>query len=195
MAENLRVSKYNDGTAIPLVTDGNVWATPSTSGYCWYNNEESGFRNLYGALYNWFVLDSAINGGKNVCPAGWHVPNNSQWTILTDFLVKGGYAYGKSGNDIAKSMASSSGWTEDLTPGNIGNNQAQNNSSGFDAPPSGYRDFDGTFDSVGGYCGWWSSMQYDTDNAWSLVLIYCSDSTGIYEYSKQVGFSVRCIMD
>ena len=195
MAQNLKVTKYNDGTSIPLVTDGNLWATPLTPGYCWYNNDESGFRELYGALYNWYVLDSAISGGRKVCPEGWHLPDNSEWTILTEFLEKNGYGYGNSGNDVAKSMASSTGWTADLIPGNIGNSQEENNRSGFDAPPSGYRDFDGTFDSIGGYCGWWCSMQYDADNAWSQVLIYCSDNAGIYEYSKQVGFSVRCIKD
>lgn len=195
MAQNLKVTKYNDGTPIPLVTDGNVWATPLTPGYCWYNNDESAFRDLYGALYNWYVLDSAISEGRNVCPAGWHLPGNSEWTMLTYFLAANGYGYGNSGDDIAKSMASSSGWTEDLIPGNIGNSQSDNNSSRFDAPPSGYRDFDGTFDSIGGYCGSWSSMQYDADNAWSLVLIYCSDNTGVYEYSKQVGFSVRCLKE
>jgi uncharacterized protein (TIGR02145 family) len=195
MTENLKVTTYNDGTVIPLVTDGNMWAIPSTPGYCWYNNDESGYKDAYGALYNWFALDSATTGGRNVCPAGWRVPTNLQWTILTDYLENNGYGYEKSGNDIAKSMASASGWTPDLNAGNVGNDQAGNNSSGFDALPGGFRDFDGTFDCIGGYGGWWCATQYDADNAWSGAIVYSSSNTGIYDYSKQVGYSVRCVKE
>jgi uncharacterized protein (TIGR02145 family) len=195
MAENLKVTTFNDGTKISLITDGNVWAIPSTPGYCWYNNDEQSYKAAFGALYNWFTLDTSTNGGRNVCPVGWHIPDNSEWTILTGFLANNGYGYNGNLMQTAKSLAASSGWSSDLISGNIGNNQSGNNRSGFAALPGGYRDFDGAFDSIGGYGGWWSSTEYDSENAFSEVLVYSSNNIGNYEYSKLVGFSVRCVSD
>lgn len=68
LAENLKTTRYNDGTVIPLVTDDNQWYRLITPGYCWYNNDEAVFKNIYGGYYNWY----AVNSGK-LCPAGWHV--------------------------------------------------------------------------------------------------------------------------
>jgi hypothetical protein len=82
MAENLKTTRYNDGTVIPLITDDTAWATASTNGapgYCWYDNLSSNLI-VYGALYNWYSINSSSNGNKNVCPTGWHVPTDSEWT-------------------------------------------------------------------------------------------------------------------
>lgn len=193
MAENLKSTRYNDGTAIPLVTSGNVWAIPSTPGYCWYNNDEAANIKTYGALYNWYAVDSASNGGKNVCPAGWHLPEDSLWTILNDYLTNHGFGHGGSGTNIAKSMASASGWTEAPAEGDIGYDQSTNNSSGFAAFPCGYRDFDGTFDAAGSFTGWWTDTEYDQGNAWSRVMIYSGNNLSRLENSKEVGYSVRCV--
>ena len=81
MVENLKTTRYNDGTAIPLVTDGTAWAALTTPGYCWYNNDSATYKNTYGALYNWY----AVNTGK-LAPTGWHVPTDSEWTVLTTYL-------------------------------------------------------------------------------------------------------------
>jgi hypothetical protein len=81
MVENLKTTRYNDGTAIPLVTKSVAWETLSTPGYCWYNNDESTYKAPYGALYNWYT----VNTGK-LCPTGWHVPGDSEWIVLIDFL-------------------------------------------------------------------------------------------------------------
>ena len=82
MAENLKTTKFGDGTEIPLITGTEV---PKTPAYFWYDDIPSN-GDTYGALYNWYVLDTRVNGGKNVCPTGWHVPSDTEWTVLTDFL-------------------------------------------------------------------------------------------------------------
>lgn len=81
MAENLRATKYNDNNDIPLVMDAYTWAKLATPGYCWYNNDEAKYKSSYGAIYNWY----AVNTGK-LCPKNWHIPNDNEWTVLTDYL-------------------------------------------------------------------------------------------------------------
>lgn len=81
LIENLKTTKFNDGTAIPMVKDPLVWVHLLTPGYCWYNNDAAAYKNSYGALYNWYT----VNTGK-LAPTGWHVPTDAEWTILTDFL-------------------------------------------------------------------------------------------------------------
>ena len=76
MVENLKTTKYNDNSAIPLVTDNTAWGNLSTSGYCWYSNDIAN-KTAYGALYNWY----AVNTSK-LCPTGWHVPIDAEWKIL-----------------------------------------------------------------------------------------------------------------
>ena len=86
MAENLRSTTLNDGTDIPFVPDVTAWAALTTPGYCWFQSDSLG----YGALYNWYT----VNTGK-LCPEGWHVPADEEWTILTDFLGGKSVAGGK----------------------------------------------------------------------------------------------------
>jgi hypothetical protein len=81
MAENLKTTKYNDGSAIPLVTDNTGWVNLTTDAYCWYSNDPGTYGNTYGALYNWY----AINTGK-LCPEGWHLPGEDEWTTLSTYL-------------------------------------------------------------------------------------------------------------
>ena len=90
MAENLQTTKYNDGTAIQLVTEQSAWYNLHAPGFCWYNNDESANGNIYGALYNWYALDT----GK-LCPSGWHVPSDDEWGILTAYLGGEAIAGGK----------------------------------------------------------------------------------------------------
>ena len=117
LGENLKTTKYNDKTEIPLVTDDTEWEGLTTPGYCWYNNNSS-YKNTYGALYNWY----AVNTGK-LCPSGWHVPSNTEWTALEDYLIANGFNYDGSdtGNKIAKSLASASGWQISMETGAPGN--------------------------------------------------------------------------
>lgn len=201
MAENLKTTKYNDGTPIPNITDNIAWEALTTGAYSDYNNTPSN-STTYGRLYNWYAIDNnaatkvASNGDKNVCPTGWHIPSDIEWTRLTDYLTNHGYGYEGSGVDIAKSMAATSGWTTYGTPGTVGNDQASNNSSGFTALPSvGYRFGEGSFSTVGGSGDWWSATVSSALSAWNRGLYY-STSNVVRDYDlKKYGFSVRCVRD
>lgn len=181
MAENLKTTKYNDKTVIPLVTDKSAWAALSTSGRCWYNNDAETYKSIYGGLYNWYVVDAASNGGKNVCPTGWHVPTDTEWTTLTTFLGGENVAGGK------MKETSTARWQSP----NIG----ATNESGFTAIPGGGRYYDGTFSSIGSIGCWWSSTELLATTARGRYLYY--DYILIYRGSgsKLDGFSVRCVKD
>jgi uncharacterized protein (TIGR02145 family) len=197
MAENLKTTKYNDGAELPNVTDNTAWKSLITGAYCDFGNDPA-FSTTNGRLYNWYAVDNdaaskvTSNGGKNVCPISWHVPADAEWTTLTDYLIANGYNWDgtTTGNKIAKSMASSSGWVSNPTAGNIGNDQASNNRSGFTALPGSYRE-DGIFFGSFGQIGyWWSStgryfrvMQCNYSNV--------QRSTAI----ATIGYSVRCLKD
>ena len=190
MTENLRTTKYNDGSAITLVTDSVSWAKLATPAYCWYNNDEIANKNAYGALYNWYAVET-----NKLCPAGWHVPTNEEWTVLEDYLTSGGYGYEGSGNDIAKSIAAASGWLASDTAGNVGNDQATNNRSGFSASQGGYRFSYGTFLYMGSYGKWWSSTESSNNSAFIRFIYSESGIVNSYANQKRNGFSVRCLQD
>jgi uncharacterized protein (TIGR02145 family) len=179
MKTNLKVTKFNDGTAIPMVKENTDWAMLSAAAYCWYNNDETMYKNTYGALYNFWVVDAKSNGGKNVCPAGWHVPTNDEWTILINFL--GGEAY--SGGKLKDTL----NWK---VP-----NKGATNESGFGALPVGGRDNFGKFNSIGEYGWWWSSTETDATNAMIQGLGFDFDGVGRGADSKKWGDAVRCLKD
>jgi uncharacterized protein (TIGR02145 family) len=174
MAENLKTTHYNDGTRISKVTDAAEWKTLTTPAYCWYNNDSVTNKATYGALYNWYV----VNTGK-LCPKGWHVPNDTDWTALTTYL---------DGASIAKSLQEI-GTTHWLYSGG-------NNSSGFTAIGSGSRDY-GNFDFLYFRQGafWWCSNMSSTSNAWSRDILDSFDKMDRYTKPKVAGFSVRCVMN
>jgi uncharacterized protein (TIGR02145 family) len=143
MAENLKTTKYNDGNSIPNVTDFIEWSDLITGVYCWYKNDASAYKATYGALYNWFTVST----GK-LCPAGWHVPSDAEWTTLYGYLGGAGVAGGK---------LKETGTTHWISP-----NTGATNSSGFTALPGGTLslfndpDFSGWGDP--GSSGiWWSA--------------------------------------
>jgi uncharacterized protein (TIGR02145 family) len=192
MVENLKTTKYNDGTSIPLVTDLTAWSILTTPGYCWYNNATAN-KSIYGALYNWYT----VNSGK-LAPNGWHVPTDAEWTTLENYLIANGYNYDgtTTGNKIAKSLAATTGWNSYSGTGTIGNDLTKNNSSGFAGLPGGYRDSGGAFGSIGYFGRWWSSSEGSTSNAWFHYLGYYSSDVGRYDGDEmQYGFSVRCLRD
>jgi len=193
MAENLKTTQYNDVTAIPLVTDEADWANLTTSGYCWYNNDAATYKNTYGALYNWYT----VNTGK-LAPTGWHVPTDAEWTTLENYLIANGYNYdgSTSGDNYAKSLAASTDWFPYSDTGVIGNDLSKNNRTGFSALPGGYRfSSGGTFFGVGRYGSWWSATEDDTDDAWERDMYYIESDVYRGSISKQYGFSVRCVRD
>jgi uncharacterized protein (TIGR02145 family) len=176
MAENLKTTKFYDGAAIPLVTDYVNWVLLSTAGYCWYDNDQAKYKDSYGAIYNWY----AVSTGK-LCPTGWHVPSDSEWTTLTTYL---------NGESVAGDKlkeASTIHW--------LSSNIVPTNESGFTALPGGYRSYDGVFDAITGYGSWWSSTEVSATDAYSRYLNYNSSNVGRYYYEKVNGFSVRCLKD
>jgi uncharacterized protein (TIGR02145 family) len=186
MAENLKTTKYNDGTAIPNITDGTAWAALTTGAYSDYDNTPAN-STTYGRLYNWYAVDNnaltkvASNGGKNVCPTGWHIPSDAEWTTLTTFLGGEAGAGGK---------LKETGTTHWESP-----NDGATNETGFTALPGGYRGNSGSFDGVGiyGYC--WSSTEFDAANAWYRTMYCYNQKVDIYSFDKSYGYSVRCIKD
>lgn len=172
MAENLKTTKFNDNTSIPLVSDETEWNNLISSGYCWYNNDAPANKSIHGALYNWY----SVNTGK-LCPVGWHVPLNAEWTTLSTFLGGDVVAAGK------LKEAGTTHWTS---------NSGSTNSSGFTALPSGVR-VDGTFLGIGEGCYWWSATENGAQYAFlrGITASYDGFLQGYTE--KTQGRSVRCI--
>jgi uncharacterized protein (TIGR02145 family) len=195
MVENLKVTRLNDGTAITLVSDNTAWTNlKTTPGYCWYDNDQTTYKDKQGALYNWYAVNT-----QKLAPKGWHVPTDVDWTSLEKFLEANGYNFDGSisGNKIAKAMASTSFWKESIINGSIGNTDfsSYRNKSGFTAVPSGDRRPDGTFHNYSLFCTWWSVTASDTYNAWVRYLGNTSVDLKRVGYLKENGFSVRCIKD
>jgi len=176
MSENLRTTTYANGDPIPNVTDSTQWLNLTTGAWSHYNND-SQYENPYGKLYNWYT----VNDSRNVCPTGWHVPSDAEWTVLSDYLGGGAVAGGK---------MKSTGTAYWLTP-----NFGATNESGFSGLPGGYRKHDGTFNYIGGYGDWWSSTGSAVGNAWHRNLNYTNGDVGSGYSNKTNGFSVRCLRD
>jgi uncharacterized protein (TIGR02145 family) len=192
MAENLKTTKYRNrdliGTTTPVTLNISGQSNPK---YQWaYEGNENNVAT-YGRLYTWY----AVTDSRNICPTGWHVPTDAEWTILTDYLTKNGYVYPGSGSDIGKSIANTSGWTTDGTVGNVGHDQSNNNRTGFTALPSGYFGSIGTFREIGSSVNWWSSTEVSVTDAYSRNVAYDNSGVRRYENNKRVGFSVRCLRD
>jgi uncharacterized protein (TIGR02145 family) len=179
MAENLKTTKYNDDTAIRLVTDNAAWEAIDNShesAYCWYENDATANKNTYGALYNWYTL----NTGK-LCPTGWHIPSDVEWTTLITYLGSESMA----GNKLKETGKTH--WRDQ--------NTGATNESGFTALPSGYRSPNGSFHGIGFFSSLWSSGEYNMSSAWYRLLNYSFSSLLRVYAIKQSGFSVRCIKD
>jgi uncharacterized protein (TIGR02145 family) len=181
ITENLKVTRYNDGSAVPLITDDAAWAALSTHGYCWYNNDAATYKAAYGALYNSYT----IKNGK-LCPTGWHVPTRTEWTVLSDYLGGESYANGKL-REIGTVH-----WRGGPSP-------RATNESGFTALPGGRRFDSGTFDNMGDVGFWWSSTDYEDLATWNWAYNAIVVSGGSFQsdglYDKKSGYSVRCLKD
>jgi uncharacterized protein (TIGR02145 family) len=172
--ENLKVTHYRNGDAIPNVTDDSAWQPLLTGAYCDYDNNTS-HASTYGRLYNWY----AVSDTRNIAPSGWHVPEDAEWQTLVDYLGGGFVAGGK---------MKETGTTHWVVP-----NTGATNSSGFCALPGGYRD--GAFNSAGRAAIFWSASTGGFYNAFSRTLRY-DDSLVLQNYDeKYYGFSVRLVRD
>ncbi len=191
MAENLKTHKLNDGTPIAYVTADATWADMNNLEpmMCYYDNDVDNHKDKYGALYNWY----AVNTGK-LAPVGWHVPTDADWQKLQDYLIAQGYNYDSStvDNKIGKALAATSGWDFDPTSGNIGNDQASNNKSGFTGLPSGLRSFTGDYHFSSGAGSWWSSSK--GNNLASCFSLYNNDQMLSADFADaHCGLAVRCV--
>lgn len=177
MVENLRSTSYNDGTPIPLVKDNLQWSKLISPAYCWYNNDEKRYKELYGALYNWYT----VNTGK-LCPEGWHVPTENDWTQLITSLTQSGETAG------ALKEESAAHW---LYP-----NYGASNHTGFTARAAGARQsYMGNFYIMGSFAYWWGVETYEKTKARAFSLSSGSDSLNITYENEKNGFSVRCMRD
>jgi uncharacterized protein (TIGR02145 family)/uncharacterized repeat protein (TIGR02543 family) len=192
MVENLRTTKYNDGTSIPHVTDSTAWSSLATPGYCYYNNTTNADSiKKFGALYNWYTVNTGI------LISGWHVPDTTEWNTLQNYLIANGYNWDgtTTDNKIAKSMATTTDWSSSMTDGAIGNDLTKNNSSGFSALPSGFRISDGTFYDQSGFGYWWSASEFVVSSACYRYLGYDCDFLYRNYLSESCGISVRLVKD
>jgi uncharacterized protein (TIGR02145 family) len=174
--ENLRVTHYRNGDAIPNITDNSLWYSLTSGAYCNYDNNTN-YTATYGRLYNWY----AVADSRNIAPAGWHVPTDAEWQTLIDYL---------GGTSVAGGKMKEAGTTHWYSP-----NAGATNESGFSALPGGYRYDYGGFDYLGFRAGFWSSSEYETNYAWTVYQVYDSSITSPYLNSGQYGLSVRLVRD
>jgi len=176
MAENLKTTKYKDGTTIPLVTNNSTWSRLTTPAYCWYKNDAAAYKNIYGALYNWYT----VNTGK-LCPTGWHVPTDAEWTTLINYLggeYKAGVKLRETGTTHWKAR-----------------NTGVTNETGFTALPGGYRKANGRSMNISYYGYWWSATESNATFAWRRNMYYYYSHVHRNPSDKELGFSVRCVRD
>jgi uncharacterized protein (TIGR02145 family) len=174
MAENLNVDHYRNGDSILEVKDSYQWSKLTSGAWCYYDNDIANGK-VYGKLYNWY----SVNDARGLCPAGWHVPSDVEWTTLENYLGGEEVAGGK--------MKSKTGWNSP--------NKGASNSSGFTAFPGGFRNSSGVYNTNGTNGLWWSSTENFSANAWYRTLHYYYSDVYRNDYNKQDGFSVRCIKD
>lgn len=172
MAENLRTSKYNDGTPVPLVTLNSIWTSLKTGAYCWYNHDSATYEIPYGKLYNFYVASS----GK-ICPKGWHVPNNTTVSALITYLD----------SRFAADKLKEAGTTHWIrTSINV------TNETGFTALPGGARDLG--FRDIRNKGFWWTSSMLKVDAAY-FSMDAVDSRVLLNEFPERTGFSIRCIRD
>lgn len=179
MQENLKVTKLNDGTPLPLVEDNDTWLQTDDPGYSWYNNDKDTYGDTYGAFYNWYTVNTG-----NLCPDGWHVPSDDEWTALTNYL----------GGEVVAGGKMKEAGTEHWDSPNTG----ATNESGFTALLGGYRSNGGQFYSIGWTGSLWTSTL--VDDGWDMYVYMRrvqADQNSVFkgQSNKNFGFYVRCIKD
>ena len=176
MAENLKVARYRNGDSIPKVTGTSEWADFNTGAYCNFDNDE-GHVATYGRLYNWYAVDDS----RSIAPEGWHIPSDSEWQILADYL---------GGDLVAGGKMKEKGtihWTDP--------NYDATNESGFTCLPGGFRNIDGSFADMFDEAYFWSSTEVNSSRSRCRSLYYFSSELNRSYNYKRMGFSIRCIKD
>jgi len=186
MKEDLKVTHYPNGDPIPNITDNTVWDylqdNKTDDAYCFYNNDNT---TDYGGLYTYAAAigdnwERDNSNGQGVCPDGWHLPTDAEWTILTDYL---------GGENIAGGKMKEIGTIHWISP-----NTDADNSSGFTGLPGGYRYYDnGPFNAMGEESYWWTATVYDSYRCDYRKLSYNYATVNNFHYNMSCGFSVRCV--
>jgi len=176
MAENLKVTHYNNGDSISYPSNADFGSFDEGQ-YGVYDNDPSN-ADVYGNLYNWPVTVD----DRGVCPEGWHVPSDEEYTILTDYL---------GGESVAGGKMKETGLDHWNSP-----NTGATNESGFTALPAGRRNPNsGSYDSMGRYGYFWSSSEDNSSHAWSRELGYNYSNVSWGAHNKRLGFNIRCLGD
>jgi len=201
--ENLKVRKYNDGTAIPIESTGGadglstIWQNLTTGAYTIYGNELSSGTNAtnYGFLYNWYASKGISTIGstsyKNICPAGWHVPTDDDWTTIIQYIDPTSRAStaGIQSTTAGGKLKSTSTLWNSANPTSLGTDNF-----GFTALPGGFRNTSGSFSSISYSAFFWSVAECDYFGAWYRALFFNVGYVDRFTYNfKSVGASVRCI--
>ncbi len=176
MKENLKTTRYCDRSVIPLISSASAWSTTTSGAYSSYNNDNANV-TFYGALYNWY----AIKDNRGLCPDGWHIPTNEEWTELTEYL---------GGLEVSGGKMKSTKPEEWSSP-----NTGADNNSGFSAVGAGFRDGTGIYSGLKEISYFWSSSEYSPTHGIARKLFYNYPSVSFAGNLKQSGFSVRCIKD
>jgi len=175
-SKNMEVDKFRDGTVIPQAMTPKDWqiaADEKKPAWCYYDNDPANGEK-YGKLYNWYAVADA----RGLCPAGFHAPSDSEWTMLIDFL---------GGKDSAgKKLKSKSGWRD---------NGNGNNESGMKGKPGGFRNSQGVFAFVGELGAFWTGTEASNGRIWDRGLTFRVEGVTRFEASGGVGMSVRCLKD
>jgi uncharacterized protein (TIGR02145 family) len=176
MSENLKTTRYCNGELIPNITDNSEWIGLTSGAWSYFNNASSN-DVIYGKLYNWY----AVNDIRNICPCGWHLPTEAEWSILTNYL---------GGNQVAGGKMKTIGTSIWQSP-----NTGATNISGFSGLPGGYRSNIGLFNAQGIYSYYWNYSDSVLNTASSIYLLYSTSNSNQTTSDKKSGLSVRCIKD
>lgn len=173
--KNLCATSLPDGTPLPLVSDDSAWVAALGPACCFYNNDSAAYGPTHGALYNWAAARA------DICPQGWRVATEDDWSALADSLggaSKAGGLLKDAGDDYWPSV-------------NVG----ASDKYGFRAFPGGCRNLRGEFRHEGEHAFWWSALEYDAANAWYRSVFYFSAELNHDKFGKAAGMAVRCVKD
>jgi len=198
--ENLKTTKYRNGTPIAYPGTNNfAWQTNYTGAYAWYNNDIN-WKESYGALYNWHAVTN-ING---LCPSGWHVPSDTEWTQLVDYVVAQGFPNNEVANGTGNALKSCRQVNSPLS-GDCNTSEHPRWGShstnygfdefGFSVLPGGSRFYLGDFSSIATYGNWWSFTEDSSTNAWHRRMRNSLGNVARIANHKRNGYSVRCLKD
>jgi uncharacterized protein (TIGR02145 family) len=182
MQKNLTVTKYRNGDPIPTGLDNATWSSTTSGAYAIYNNDPAN-NIMYGKLYNWYV----VNDSRGVCPTGWHVPSDLEWSAFINYLDPNA-----NGGDV---WPNTSGGKIKATTGWNSPNVGATNVSAYSGLPGGSRYQNGSYNVIGGEGFWWTSTENDSIYAWFRTVSYLNSNVYRFKNPKQNGYNVRCVRD